>query len=210
MADGNNDGELLDVFFALAGRGRGPGGHVRLWSAILLVGMAVLAAFGGLAIWGGTPTTVAAARIENGYQPRLYFQHALRPDQRADYQVTGRLADADSVVFMKQAVPWRCAPIVSGRLDVGQHPRVYYVASEAEYRRAHADNRFAGDLDHASATSHGDDLTACGAPADAYLLFDDGSRRRWREAGRSMLIIGGVVGAIALVAFLASLRRQPQ
>jgi len=204
------DAEWLDVIIALAGRGRGPAGQIRLWSAIVLVGMAALAAFGGFAFWGGSPTAVAAAQIENGYRPRLVFHHTLKPDDRYAYRITGHLADADSVVFMKQGVPWRCAPLVSGRAGADQHPHVYYVASEADYRVAHAQNRFAGDLDHTSATSHGDDVAACGAPADAYLLFDDGSTRAWRETGRSLLIIAGVVGSIALIAFLASLRKHSE
>src|SRR6476659_1181548 len=101
------DADWLDVIMALAGRGRGPAGQVRFWSAILLVGMAVLAAFGGFAFWGGSPMTVAAASIENGYRPRLYFHHAFKADERYDYRITGRLADADSVVFMKHGTPWR-------------------------------------------------------------------------------------------------------
>jgi hypothetical protein len=203
------DAEWLDVIIALAGRGRGPAGQVRPWSAIVLVGTAVLAVFGGFAFGGGSPMTVAAASIENGYRPRLSRDRGFAPSERIAYRVTGRLADADSVVFIKQGAPWRCAPLVSGRAEADRHPRIYYVASEADYRSAHTENRFAGDLDHADATSHGDDVAACGAPADAYLLFDDGSRRRWREAGRSLLTIAGVVGSIALIAFLASLRRQP-
>ena len=203
------DADELDVIIALAGRGRGLAGQIRLWSAIVLVGAVVLAAFGGFAFWGGSPTTVAAARIENGYRPRLIFHRTFKPDERYAYRITGHLADADSVVFMKQGAPWRCAPLVSGRAGADGHPRVYYVAPETDYRRAHVENRFAGDVDLVSATSHGDDVAACGAPADAYLLFDDGSTRRWREAGRSLLIIAGVVGSIALIAFLASLR-QPR
>jgi hypothetical protein len=107
---------------------------------------------------------------------------------------------------MKQGAPWRCAPLVSGRAEPDRHARIYYAASETNYRRARAENRFDGDPDLATTTWHRDDVAACGAPADAYLLFDDGSTRTWRETGRSLLIIGGVVGSIALLAFLTSLR----
>ena len=116
------DAEWLDVIIALAGRGRGLAGQIRLWSAIVLVGAVVLAAFGGFAFWGGSPTTVAAARIENGYRPRVIFHRTFKPDERYAYRITGHLADADSVVFMKQGAPWRCAPLVSGRAGADRTP----------------------------------------------------------------------------------------
>ena len=40
------------------------------------------------------------------------------------------------------------------------------------------------------------------------MLIDDGTLRGYRESGQSLLGIGGVVGAIALIAFLMSLRKQ--
>ena len=121
----------------------------------------------------------------------------------------GRLAD--SVVFIRQGVPWRCAPLVAGRAAPDRPPRVYYAASDQNYRRARAEDRFAGDLDSASATSHAAEVATCGAPADGYLLFDDGSSRAWRESGRSFLIFAAVIGSIALIGFLTALRmRSPR
>ena len=149
--------------------------------------------------------------IASGFRPRLVSRRVLKPDSRSPYRVTGHLADADSVVFIREGVPWRCAPLVSGRAAADRHPRVYYAASEQTYRRARAEDRFAGDLDSASATSHAAEVATCGAPAGGYLLFDDGSMRAWRETGRSFLIFAAVIGSIALIGFLTALRmRSPR
>jgi hypothetical protein len=206
MGRPETDEGLLDVFFALAGTRGGRGGQLRIWSSIALLSMAVVTAFGGFALWGGTPSAVSAAAIERGYRPHLYFHHALKPDERYAHQVTGHLENIDSVAFDDGGIAWRCAPLVSGRA-VAQ-PRVYYAASEADYRRARAENRFAGLLNTISPpSSQSPAMSACGAPADAYVLIDDGSLRRWREARRSLVTIGGVLGSIALVAFLYALLR---
>jgi hypothetical protein len=209
MARRESDDELLDVFFTLAGERGGRAGRLRVWSAIALLSMAVVTAFGGFAFWGGTPSTVSAAAIERGYRPRLYFHRTFRADERYAHQVTGRLDNADSVVFDDGGVAWRCAPLVSGRAGADAPPRVYYAASETHYRRARAENRFAGLLNTVSPpTSQHPAMSACGAPADGYVLIDDGSLRTWRETGRSLMTIGGVLGSIALAAFLFALLRR--
>jgi hypothetical protein len=202
---------LLDVIFELAGGGGGKAGRIRLWSAIVLVLMATLAAIGGYLLLLGTPATLAAARIEGGYRPNL--QRWSRRGRRApnQYEVTGHLADGDSVVFSQGGGTWRCTPFASERGDAGGHANVYYTAPEGQYRRSRAANRFTGELYSPIGNFLGRvraEATACDLPADALLLIDNGSLRGYRESGRSLLIIGGVVGAIALAAFLMSLRKQ--
>jgi hypothetical protein len=202
---------LLDVIFELAGGGGGRAGRIRLWSAIVLVLMATLGAIGGYLLLMGTPTTLAAAQIESGYRPNL--QRWTRRGRRVpnQYQVTGHLADGDAVVFSQGVGTWRCAPLVSERADADHRPSVYYTASEAQYRRSRADNRFVGELYSPTGNFLGRvraEATACDVPSDALLLIDDGSLRGYRESGQSLLGIGGVVGGIALIAFLVSLRKQ--
>ena len=202
---------LLDVIFELAGGGGGRAGRIRLWSAIVLVLMATLAAIGGYLLLMGTPTTLAAAQIEGGYRPNL--QRWSRRGRRGpnQYQVTGHLADGESVVFSQGAGTWRCAPLVSEGRDADKRPNVYYTASEAQYRRSRAGNRFVGELYSPTGNFLGrvrTEATACDVPSDALLLIDDGSLRGYRESGQSLLAIGGVVGGLALIGFLISLRKQ--
>ena len=111
---------LLDVIFELAGGGGGRAGRIRLWSAIVLVLMATLAAIGGYLLLMGTPTTLAAAQIESGYRPNL--QRWTRRGRRVpnQYHLTAHLADGEAVVFSREAGTWRCAPLVSERGDADQ------------------------------------------------------------------------------------------
>ena len=202
---------LLDVIFELAGGAGGRAGRIRLWSAIVLVLMVTLAAIGGYLLLMGTPTTLAAAQIEGGYRPNL--QRWTRRGRRVPnhYQVTGHLADGDAVIFSQGGGTWRCAPVVSEYADADKRPSVYYTASEAPYRRARAENRLVGELYSPTGNFLGrirPEATACNVPSDALLLIDDGTLRGYRESGQSLLGIGGVVGAIALIAFLMSLRKQ--
>ena len=202
---------LLDVIFELAGGGGGRAGRIRLWSAIVLVLMATLAAIGGYLLLIGTPTTLAAAQIEDGYRPDL--QRWTRRGRRVpnQYRVTGHLVDAESVVFSQGGGTWRCAPLVSERGDADKHPRVYYTASEVQYRGGRTDNRLAGELYSPTGNFLGRvryEATACDVPSDALLVIDDGSLRGYRESGQSLLGIGGVLGAIALLAFVVSLGKQ--
>jgi hypothetical protein len=201
---------LLDMIFELAGGG-GRAGRLRLWSAIVLVLMGMLAAFGGYLLLAGRGTMVSAATIERGFRPDLHRWS--RNGRRASnhYHVTGRLADADVVVFTHNDATWRCAPLLSEGADADRPPSVYYAASEAQFRRSRADNRFTGELYSPSGNFLGrvrSEASACNVPEDAFLLIDDGTLRGERESGQSLLIIGGIVGAIALAAFLTSLRRQ--
>jgi hypothetical protein len=127
------------------------------------------------------------------------------------FRVTGRLADDEAVVFSQGPGTWRCAPLVSERGNADPRPSVYYTAPEAQYRRARAEDRFVGELYSPTGNFLGrvrPEATACDVPSDALLLIDDGSLRGYREGGQSLLGIGGVVGAIALIAFLMSLRKQ--
>ena len=202
---------LLDVIFELAGGAGGRAGRIRLWSAIVLVLMVTLAAIGGYLLLMGTPTTLAAAQIEGGYRPNL--QRWTRRGRRVpnQYRVTGRLVDGEAVVFGQGAGTWRCAPLVSERADAASARGVFYTAPEAQYRRARAENRFAGELYSPTGNFLGRvraEATACDVPSDALLLIDDGSLRGYRESGQSLLGIGGVVGGIALIAFLMSLRKH--
>jgi hypothetical protein len=202
---------LLDVIFALARGSGGRGGRIRLWSAIVLVLMATLAAIGGYLLLMGTPTTLAAAQIEDGYRPDLHrwTRRGRRVPNR--YRISGHLANSEAVVFSQGGGTWRCAPLVSERGDADRRPRVYYTASEAQYRRARGENRFAGELYSPTGNFLGgvrSEAPACDVPSDALLLIDDGSLRGYRESGQSLLGIGGVVGAIALIAFVISLRKQ--
>ena len=202
---------LLDVIFELAGGGGGRAGRIRLWSAIVLVLMATLAAVGGYLLLMGTPATLAVAQIEGGHRPDL--QRWTRRGRRArnHYQLTGRLQDVDAVVFSQGQATWRCAPLVSEGAGGDTQASVYYTASEAQYRRSRAENRFVGELYSPAGNFLGrvrPEATGCDVPSGALLLIDDGSLRGYRESGQSLLIIGGVVGAIALIAFLMSLRRQ--
>jgi hypothetical protein len=206
----DDDEGLLDLIFELAGGvGGGRAGHLRVWSAIVLVLMGMLALAGGYVLLGSRPMTLAAAKIEGGFRPRLHYWTRRGHEERESYAVAGRLGDLDSVVFDNGGASWRCAPLSSGRADAESHPHVFYAASEARYRRAHAENLFEGEIyAFSEAYVPTAEAGACRASADAFLIIDDGSLRSWRESGRSLLIIGGVVGAIALAAFLTSLRRQ--
>ena len=202
---------LLDMIFELAGGGGGRAGRMRLWSAIVLVLMAMLAAFGGYLLLAGQGTTLAAATLEGGFRPNL--QRWSRSGRRANnnYHVTGRLADADVVVFTRNDVTWRCAPLLSEGAGADTRPSVYYAASDTQFRRSRAESRFTGELYPPSGNFLGrvrSEASACNVPEDAFLLIDDGTLRGERESGQSLLIIGGIVGAIALAAFLTSLRRQ--
>ena len=205
------DPGLLDVIFELAGGGGGKAGRIRVWSAMIMVLMTVLAAIGGYMFLIGSPTTLTAAEIEDGRRPNL-FRWA-RNGRRAQnhYRITGGLADGDAVVFGQGQTTWRCAPLLSDRAGSHDHPGVYYAASEARFRRARAEDRFVGELYSPTGNFLGrvrPEATACDVPSDALLLIDDGSLRGFRESGRSMLIIAAVVGGIALAAFLTALRKQ--
>jgi hypothetical protein len=205
------DPGLLDVIFELAGGGGGRAGRMRSWSALVLVLMVVLGLIGGYMWLVGTPTSLAAADIEDGRHPNL--QRWSRNGRRAAnrYQISGRLLDGDAVVFSQSDTTWRCAPLISGRPDTEKHPSVYYAASETQYRRSRAEDRFVGELYAPTGNFLGrvrHEATACDVPSDALLLIDDGALRGFRESGRSLLIIAAVVGGIALAAFLTALRKQ--
>jgi hypothetical protein len=197
---------LFDLIFELAGGSGGRAGRVRLWSAIVLVLMAGLAVASGFFVLTTSSTeVVSAAKIEGGFNPRV--THRSRGQTyRERYQITGRLAELDSVAFKNRDVAWRCAPLVS---DADSRPHVYYVATETSYRRARAENRFAGELYRGTDPYVVDGAkTECQSPLDAYLLVDDGSFRTMKETSRSLLTMAAVIGAIALIAFLLSLRAQ--
>lgn len=203
------DPGLLDVIFELAGGGGGRAGRVRLWSAIVLVLMLVLAAIGGYLWLVGSPTTLSAAAIEDGQRPNLQRWTRRGRHVANRYHVTGRLADGEAVAFSQENKTWRCAPLVSDR--AGQPPSLYYTAADAQYQRARAENRFTGELYSPTGNFLGrvrPEATACDVPSDALLLIDDGTLRGYRESGRSLLLIAGVLGAIALIAFVMSLRKQ--
>src|SRR5262245_18320076 len=125
------DPGLLDVIFELAGGGGGKAGAIRVWSAMVMVLMTVLAAIGGYTWLMCSPTTMTAAEIEAGRRPNL-FRWA-RNGRRAQYsyRIAGRLAVGDSVVFAQGQTTWRCAPLLSDRPGTHDHPGVYYAASEA-------------------------------------------------------------------------------
>src|SRR5262249_27887358 len=128
-----------------------------------------------------------------------------RRRQPNPYQVTGHLADIDGISFNRGRARWRCAPIVS---DTDRPPRVYYAASETHYLQARAANRLVGQMYRANGSPVWSGGIEGTVPYDAYLLFDNGTQPRELASARSLLIISGVIGAIALIAFFMALRMQ--
>jgi hypothetical protein len=158
----------------------------------------------------GMPTEIAAVEIENGTRPPIYNWKRSGTQKRNRYRVGGQLAATDPVAFDNHGASWLCAPLVSGRTDGDRRPRVFYAASETTFRRARADNRFAGELHSASAAflhKPSYEATACGVPDDSYVLIDDGSSRTYLMLGRGALIIGGALGCLAAIAFVIERRR---
>jgi len=201
----------LDLIFDLAGRsGGGVAGQVRLWSEIVLVPMGLLAIVTGVFLLAASsPPTISAAKIENGYNPSLFYRGRRGRTCRERYHITGHLSEVDTAVFTNDAVPWRCTPLVS---DPESRPRVLFVAPETSYRRTRAENQCVGEIYRATDRPYvlGGSSIPCDLPADGYLLVDDGSWRAWKETARSLLIISLVIGSIAGVAFLFSLRKQAE
>lgn len=202
---------LLDLIFQLAGRsGRGVAGQVRLWSAIVLVPMGLLAIVSGYFVLAANAMpTLSAAKIEAGYNPRLFYRGRRGQTYRESYHITGHLSEVDTSVFSNGDVPWRCTPLVS---DPESRPRVTFIATEKSYRRARAENHCAGELYRATERPYmlGGSTIPCDVPADGYLLVDDGSWRAWKETARSLLIMAAVIGSIAAIALLWSLRKQAE
>jgi hypothetical protein len=203
------DSGPLDLIFRLAGSGRGPAGQVRLWSAIVLVLFGGMTIAGAYMYAGNTVVELPAAAIEDGHRPRVHEWPRRSRNQPNPYQIGGHLAEADSVAFVRFGTRWRCAAIVSARDDDERTPRVYYAASETHYYRSRAEQRFVGELYYApqSPVWGNDDLQRA-VPYEAYLLFDDGTQPGSLAAARGLFIIGAAVSAIALIAFLVSLREQ--
>ncbi len=197
------------MIFQLAGSRGGTTGRVRLWSAIVLVLMAMMAASAVYMMLDSAPTSVTAAEIEDGRRVSVANWFTSRRNRRL-YRISGHLLSADAVV-----VPWGssrhvCAPLVSDREGAADKPRIYFEAREADYYRARADGRFVGVLYQGFDAMTRAGLAAQGQslPDDVYVLKNDSTQRAWFESGRSLLIIAAVVGAIALAAFVTALRKQ--
>jgi len=179
--------------------------RIRRWSTVVLALTVALALTGGYLIVKGLATDLAVAKIEDGYHPPLIRRGATLRNN--DYRVVGKLVEGSSVAFDNQGVAWRCAPVVSARGDGDPRPRVYFAASETSYRRALAEDRFAGVLHSASRAFLNKpryEEIACGVPPDAYVLIDDGRLYAYRASGRSLVIIAGVIALLAGIVFVVA------
>jgi hypothetical protein len=199
----------LDLIFQLAGSRGGAAGRLRLWSTLVLVLMGMMAVGGAYMMLGNTPTSVTAAEIEDGRRVSVASWFTSRRN-RSLYQISGHLLSADAVVIPWGASRHVCAPLVSDREGAPAKPRIYFEAREADYYRARAEGRFVGVIYRGfdSMTRTGFEAQGQSLPDDVYVLRNDGTQRAMFESGRTLLIIAVVVGAIALAAFLTSLRKQ--